>query len=380
MSVSGSAIGILGDGQLAMMLGESAQRRHIPFVAFGKDPQSSFARRFPEQFRTEVQGPLKSLTLENEFHSVEELETLERRTGTSICPAPEHYRHFENKIAQRRFYESLGIPSPRWFVYPKTDAPPALEFPLVLKVARGGYDGYGVRVVKDALGLSTALKELGHDRGNEILAEERVEIRRELAQGILVDGKGGAIYLPLVESVQQDGICVLTLSQPTLAPEELASVRAQARGILDRIAGSGIAGLFHFEFFLTQDHRLLINEGAPRPHNSAHLTLQASEWSQFDLLMEYLNQGKLPLPPGTEITAAPSAMVNLLGRSAGTEYQLGLPDIELGIDLYPKLYLKKENRPGRKMGHVNLVDRREHALSAQEFLRLGQRIYQEYTL
>jgi 5-(carboxyamino)imidazole ribonucleotide synthase len=379
MSASGSAIGILGDGQLAMMLGESAQRRDIPFVAFGKDRDSSFARRFPDQFSTALdatsRGQCKSLTLENEFFSATELESFERELVAPVCPKPADYRHFENKIAQRRFYESLQIPSPPWRVYPE-----ALNFPLVLKASQGGYDGYGVRVVSEASALPAALRDLGHDQGKAILVEEKVRIRKELAQGILVDGKGGIIYLPLVESIQQNGICVLTLSQPTLSPEELADARIQAKSILDKIAGSGITGLYHFEFFLTEDGRLLMNEGAPRPHNSTHLTMQASDWSQFDLLIEFLHRGQLPLPSGTEIQAAPSVMVNLLGRSSGAKYELGLPDIELGVDVYPKLYLKKENRPGRKMGHLNLVDRRERPLSADAFLALGQKIFQEYTL
>lgn len=379
MNASGTAIGILGDGQLAMMLGESAQRRDIPFIAFGKDRDSSFARRFPDHFSTALdatsRGQCKSLTLENEFFSAEELESFERELDAPVCPRPADYRHFQNKIAQRRFYQSLQIPSPQWCVYPQL-----LDGPLVLKASQGGYDGYGVRVVSGPDAIPAALRDLGHDRGKEILVEEKVRIRKELAQGILVDGKGGIVYLPLVESIQENGICILTLSQPTLPAEELAGVRAQAKAILDKIAASGIQGLYHFEFFLTEDGRLLMNEGAPRPHNSTHLTMHASDWSQFDLLVEFLHQGKLPLPSGTEVRAAPSVMVNLLGRSSGSAYELGLPDLELGIDVYPKLYLKKENRPGRKMGHLNLVDRRERPLSADEFLALGRKIYQEYTL
>lgn len=374
MNSSRSAIGILGDGQLAMMLGESAHRRSIPFIGFGKDRDSSFAKRFPDQFSIDLQQ-CKSFTLENEFFASSELAEIGAKTQTPICPKPEDYRHFENKVAQRSFYESLGIPSPEWCVYPKT-----LSYPLVLKASQGGYDGYGVRVVSSAEALPQALTDLGHGLGKTILVEEKVKIKKELAQGVLLDGRGGVIYLPLVESIQQDGICVLTLSQPSLTAEELESASRQTRSILDKIATSGIAGLFNFEFFFTESGQVLINEGAPRPHNSAHLTLDASEWSQFDLLVEFLNQGKLPLPSGTQIKAQPSVMVNLLGRSSGTNYELKLPKIDDGIEIYPKLYLKKENRPGRKMGHLNLVDRRAKPLNADAFLALGRKVFREYEL
>src|SRR5438045_3108576 len=101
MNSSSAAIGILGDGQLAMMLGESAHRRSIPFIGFGKDPDSSFAKRFPDQFKTDF-SPCKSFTLENEFLSSAELSAIETKTHTPVCPKPTDYHHFENKIAQRR--------------------------------------------------------------------------------------------------------------------------------------------------------------------------------------------------------------------------------------------------------------------------------------
>ncbi|NDG85358.1 MAG: ATP-grasp domain-containing protein [Proteobacteria bacterium] len=218
-------------------------------------------------------------------------------------------------------------------------------------------------------------------KGREILVEEKVRIRRELAQGALLDGKGGIIYLPLVESVQRNGICVLTSSRLTLPEQEVREISTRAKSLLDRIAHAGIAGLFHFEFFYTDSGELLINECAPRPHNSAHLTLDACEWSQFDLLVEFLRRkGDLPLPSGTEIKAAPSIMVNLLGTSNGTDYALTLPSVPEGIESHPKLYLKKQNRVGRKMGHLNLVDRREKPLPAEELLALGEKILKEYRL
>ncbi|MBS1959249.1 MAG: ATP-grasp domain-containing protein [Bdellovibrionales bacterium] len=375
MISSSTSIGILGDGQLAMMLGESAERRKIPFIGFGKDKDSSFARRFPKNFELEIKGQCKSFTLENEFFSSEALAAFQARWHTPICPKPQDYKHFENKIAQRSFYKSLGVPSPQWCVYPKT-----LEYPQILKTSQGGYDGYGVRFVSTAAELAPALEALGHSKGRAILVEEKVKIHKELAQGVLLDGQGGVVYLPLVESIQQNGICILTLSQPTLPDAELRDAQSQAKAILDKIAKSGIAGLYHFEFFYTTEGRLVMNEGAPRPHNSTHLTLDASDWSQFDLLVEFLNRGMLPLPSGTQIEATPSIMVNLLGKTSGTEYALKLPKIEDGIEIYPKLYLKKENRPGRKMGHVNLVDRRATPLSANEFLALGHKIFKEYEL
>ena len=119
----------------------------------------------------------------------------------------------------------------------------------------------------------------------------------------------------------------------------------------------------------------MINEGAPRPHNSQHLTIDASPVSQFALLMKYLAGDSTVFSLG-EIPTRPAAMINLLGKSLGTEYALTLPPLPAELEVYPKLYLKKECRPGRKMGHLNLVD----PSGKLDLISLGEKILKEYQL
>jgi 5-(carboxyamino)imidazole ribonucleotide synthase len=356
MSLSHHTIGILGDGQLAMMLGEAAHKRRIPFVALSQDANSSFARRFPNQWLKSLPSQLKAITLENEFLSVAQLAQVELETTTPITPGPRSFSYFENKIAQRTFYDSLNIPSPRWGIL---NSASTYSSPVVLKTSQGGYDGYGVRFASDPGEFALAVQALQSKSSQPLLWEERVAIKREFAQGVLLDGKGGFIRLPLFETIQRNGICVLVASRSSLPNEEWESVKAQCSSILDRLSNSTLCGLFHFEFFYTDAGQVLINEGAPRPHNSAHLTQDASEWSQFDLLIEFLNQGQLPLPSGTQIHAKAGIMVNLLGTGEPGEFKWNpgpenSPRIP-GLTGHPHLYYKHENRRGRKMGHVNYI-------------------------
>jgi 5-(carboxyamino)imidazole ribonucleotide synthase len=383
-------IGIIGDGQLALMLGEAAAAQGLDFLGYGDDLHSSFAVRFPERFRSSqiLSGARAQpnaarvsfakecdvLTLENEFLSYDELLDLEAVSGTPIIPNPESYRYFQDKISQRKFYESLGIPGPQW---QEVTAEMKPSFPLVLKASQGGYDGHGVKVVENEKDYFAALAQFGFEKGKKVLAEEKVKIVREFAQGVLLDGKGNAIFLPLMETLQRNGTCVLTFSKFTINDEQALLVRTQVRNALEKISKTRLIGLFNFEFFYTEAGDVWINEGAPRPHNSQHLTLDASPVSQFSILMNFLAKGELdPEWIGKEIPADPAVMVNLLGKSSGKDYTLDWPKLPDEVKSFPKLYLKKECRPGRKMGHLNLVD-----LSGKVNLsELGEKVLKEYRL
>jgi 5-(carboxyamino)imidazole ribonucleotide synthase len=373
------------------MLGESAHAQGYDFLAFGDNPESSFANRFPEHF---VLGDSKSqtdlfqfakrckvITLENEFFDAALLKLVEDSTHTRVIPSPTSYLHFETKLAQREFYAALGLSAPTWARAKNlpdqilTQLQNEFSYPVVLKASRGGYDGYGVRILKSADELSQALQDLNHSVENPVLIEEKVSIQKEFAQGALFDGKGGAVLLPLVETIQRNGICELVLSEPTLSLEELEFVRTQIEATLDVIAKSKIIGLYSFEFFYTDKKEILINEGAPRPHNSQHLSIDASPISQFDLLIQFLAKDALP-EISSPISSKPGVMINLLGKSVGQNYKLALPKLPAGISAHPKLYLKKESKIGRKMGHLNLiVETGEHDL-----VELGETFLKEYTL
>ena len=223
--------------------------------------------------------------------------------------------------------------------------------------------------------LAQALQDLGLKENREILIEEKVQLKMELAQGALFDGLGGMILLPLVETVQKNGICEFVLSKPRLTASLLRGAKEQIESYLQKISKTHLVGLFNFEFFLTQAGDVLINEGAPRPHNSQHLSLNASLLSQFDLLVRFLMTNTFPDTP-TPIESRPGLMLNLLGKSTGANYHLVLPHLPETLEAYPKLYQKKECRVGRKMGHLNLID----PSGALDLVEIGEKILKDYQL
>ncbi len=371
--VTTGKIGIIGDGQLALMLAESLHHMGKEFLCLGSGTQSPVRTFFPlavttdqERFRSEC----SVFTLENEFHTTAQLEDLLGPKARFLFPDLKSYSHFADKISQRTLYENLGIPSPRWMAIRNDQDLLELKgwsFPYVIKASQGGYDGKGVRVVGSDAELARVLNDFRYFQGAHLLAEEKVEIVREVAQGFLRGPSGQISLLPLVETVQENGVCNLVHYPPEVGEKVFTQIERDLRAL----AQSGLVGIFNFEFFLTADQRVLINEGAPRTHNSQHLTLEASDYSQFDLLALYLTD---PASAPAAVRALPSVMVNILGQSTGKTQELKLPSLPLKA--YPKLYGKELSSPGRKMGHVTVVD----ADGTHDLKSIGKKILKEYQL
>lgn len=371
------------------MLTQAARARGVPVLALATSSDSPMARLCPAETvlvsSTRDDDALLAfarrcsvMTLESEFWTAERLAWLERESGVPVVPSAAHFAWFEGKLAQRRFFASLDLPGPRWCsAHGELDDAVAevlraLGLPVVVKADRGGYDGLGVRVAATEPALRAALTELGLARGDAVLVEEKVAIEAELAQGILLTGQGGSVLLPLVETVQRDGVCNLVLP-PDRLPE---GVVAHAAHVMRLLEGSGLRGLFSVELFWTRDGRVLVNEGAPRPHNSQHVTLDASPVSQFGLLIDLL--AGHPLPESVPLRRV--CMVNLLGRRHTDAPTLVLPALPPGVVAHPMLYGKTQCRPGRKMGHVNLVATDDDVGRALDLRALGERVWDEYTL
>jgi 5-(carboxyamino)imidazole ribonucleotide synthase len=358
-----NSFAVLGDGQLALMLGESAKRHEMTFIAVGQDADSPVASVFPDAWSPDLPESVFAVTLENEWVSSNELAALEDR-GIFAVPDSGSYRHFETKIAQRRFFDSSGIPSPRWKPYLRAGDEADFGYPYFLKASKGGYDGYGVRKIENAADLARGLLDFGWTAeeepksGPKVYLESGVDIESEFAVGALFDGKGGMNMLPLVETVQHGGVCEYTFAPPRFSAVTLERITREAMDALGKFARAGLLGLFSFEFFYTRTGQVLINEGAPRPHNSQHLTREACELSQFDLLVRFLRERKLPLPDRTQVVANPSVMINLLGQSAGGDVPLLLPSLPDDAIVHVKMYGKKHCRPGRKMGHAVILARK----------------------
>lgn len=366
-------IGIIGDGQLAFMLAESFQKLQYPFLCLGSSENSPMKKAFPEQTtldRVYFQKFCDQFTLENEFLSVKELEELLKDKASELFPNIPSYHFFANKISQRTLYKELGLSSPRWQALEKIEDMDTItetwKFPFILKASAGGYDGKGVKVIRDEKSYRSTCLEFGLDKNQKLLIEEMIDIKQELAQGFVQDTEGHFTLLPLVETVQVDGICQYVYYPPVISQETQDKIKS----MIEKLVKRPLVGIFNFEFFLDHKGGVFINEGAPRPHNSQHLTIDASNFSQFDLVGLYMNKAL----PEEELKTKNSSMVNILGRSQGKEYHLTLPKLADELQVEPKLYLKESSSIGRKMGHVNIVDHQKKF----DLREISQKIFKEY--
>ncbi len=296
--------------------------------------------------------------------------------GHAVYPGPDALICAQDKQVMRERLTALAIRCPRW-------APVALTadlvrfgddagWPVVLKAARGGYDGRGVWMVDDASTAGPLVDELTA-AGTPLIVEERVALRRELAAVVARSPFGQIAAYPVVETVQRDGICVEVLA-PAPGLSEDRAVEAQHLAI--RIAAElGVVGILAVELFETVDGGLVVNELAMRPHNSAHWTIEGARTSQFEQHLRAV----LDYPMGsTGLTAPVVVMANVLGGEPGG---LGIDERlhhlfaevpEAKVHLYGK-----QVRPGRKIGHVTVpgtdLERvRDRAARAANWLRYGR--------
>ncbi|MFI7282126.1 5-(carboxyamino)imidazole ribonucleotide synthase [Micromonospora chersina] len=295
--------------------------------------------------------------------------------GVKLFPPAEALVHAQDKRVMRERLGELGAPNPAWR---PVEAPADLVafgaeigWPVVLKAARGGYDGRGVWMVEDATGAAELATTLLAG-GTPLIVEERVVLRRELAVQVARSPFGQVAAYPVVETVQRDGICVEVLAPAPDLPEERA-VAAQQLAI-DLATALDVVGLLAVELFETPTG-LVVNELAMRPHNSGHWTIEGARTSQFEQHLRAV----LDYPMGdTSLTAPVVVMANVLGGEPGgmsiDERLHHLFAAEPGAKVH--LY-GKQVRPGRKIGHVTVLgddldDVRARAARAARWLREGR--------
>lgn len=355
-------IGFLGAGQLARMSALQAFRFGIQVAVFSDRPENE-----PVQFMTpfSTTGSFESVaeltefakscdivTLENEFISSEVLREVRDKSGTPMFPSPESFALIENKLIEKQTFEKAGIPvTPYALVKTDSDFKAFGEkhgWPYLLKSSKGGYDGYGNKAVHSPEQAKAAFKALGGHKGRDILAEAFVEFTHELAVQVARNEHGTVVY-PCCETIQKNHICVEVLSPAPVEEKHRQKAQKLAVKAAETIDGKGI---FAFEFFLTKSGEILLNESAPRPHNSGHYTIEGCITSQFENHVRAV----LGLPLGAaEMTRPAAAMINLLGthnRPATVEHceaALAEPDGHLHI------YGKTNSKTGRKMGHYTLL-------------------------
>ena len=295
--------------------------------------------------------------------------------GVKLFPPAEALVHAQDKRVMRERLGELGAPNPAWRPVERPADLVAfgaeVGWPVVLKAARGGYDGRGVWLVDDAVQAEELAATLLAG-GTPLIVEERVALRRELAVQVARSPFGQVAAYPVVETVQRDGICVEVLAPAPRLPEELA-VAAQQLAI-DLATALGVVGLLAVELFETPGG-LVVNELAMRPHNSGHWTIEGARTSQFEQHLRAV----LDYPMGdTSLTAPVVVMANVLGGEPGgisiDERLHHLFAAEPGAKVH--LY-GKQVRPGRKIGHVTVLgtdldDVRARAARAARWLHEGR--------
>jgi len=357
MTVSTPRVGVIGGGQLARMLQPAAINLGIHLRVLSASTTDSAAQVIPDTVigSHEDWAALKAFALEcdvitfdHEQVPIQFLEELQK-LGVTVRPGAHALRFAQDKIEMRKVLTKAGIACPVWKeITSETELAEfgeAVGWPLVIKTARGGYDGKGVWVVKN-LAEGTALVTQIQADGNCILAEELVPFTRELAAQVARSPHGQCVAYPVVQSTQTDGICHEVIAPcPNLDAERAADAQAMAIRIADLL---DVQGMLTVELFDTGT-QTLVNELAMRPHNSGHWSMDGAVTSQFENHLRAV----LDWPLGSPAPTGPkTVMVNLLGKDIGDLHgafrHVMARDPGIKVHLYGK-----EVRPGRKIGHVN---------------------------
>ena len=344
-----STIGIIGGGQLGRMSAMAAAtlgyRCHI-FTPEADSPaaQVSAAHTLADY---EDQDALRRfadavdvITFEFENVSAVGLDLL--ASLKAVRPSPSVLRISQDRVAEKSFLRDAGVPTAPWAAVGSLtelrEAVARIGLPAVLKTTRLGYDGKGQAVLRDAGDVEPAWEALSP---KPLVLEGFVPFRCEVSVVVARGADGGGSVFDAVENRHRDGILDLTLAPARVAP----GTAAEAGRVAWRVAETlDLVGLLAVEMFVDQGGRVMVNEIAPRPHNSGHWTIEACPASQFDLHIRAV--AGLPLPPG--MRHADAVMKNLVGPEEVALW----PQIVATPGLIPHLYGKAEARAGRKMGHV----------------------------
>lgn len=345
-------IGVLGGGQLGRMLIQAANSLDIQLHMLDPDPDAPCAQiaySFEVGSLTDYQtvmdfGKNKDLlTVEIENVNTDALKTLEQQ-GVKVYPQPHILELIRDKGLQKQFYIDHQIPTAPFVYYQTPQDPIPFEFPVVHKLRTGGYDGKGVQMIKQIADLQTSFQEPS-------IIEACIPFEKELSVIVARNEDRQTKCFPLVEcEFNPEANLVEFLFSPAAVSAEIET-RAQAIAI-DIIEKLDMVGLLAVEFFLTKEGELLVNEIAPRPHNSGHHTIEIARCSQFEQHLRAI----LNLPLGDTQLHSAGAMLNLVGEKGhqGAVYYEGLEEILKLPGVHPHLYGKTHTKPFRKMGHVTI--------------------------
>ncbi len=352
-------VGVIGGGQLAWMMGSAARSLGIELVI--QTPQSTdpaveiatetiFAPIDDAIATAQLATCCDVITFENEFVNLESLSPLAAQ-GIIFVPNLTVLSHLLDKYTQRCYLRDHGLPVPQFTTLVDQGDLSSLGlnwgFPLVVKARRYGYDGQGTFIIHNQTELVNICQKLGF---NQVLIEEFIPFERELAIIAARSFTGEVVLYPVVETQQENQVCHRVIIPAELETSVVEKIEAIAHHLLTSLQAVGIFGI---ELFLSQDGQVLVNEIAPRTHNSGHFTLDACETSQFEQHLRTV--GHLPLG-NPRLKCGGAVMVNLLGYEyAHHNYQGKRDQISQIRGAYIHWYGKTEARPGRKLGHVTVL-------------------------
>jgi len=355
MILPGATIGMLGGGQLGRMFTTSAQTLGYNVIVLDPDTNSPAgiiadqhicAKYSDETALNQLADLCDAITTEFENIPASTLAFLEQKTV--VHPSSKALASTQNRIIEKEFIVSLGIPiAPFAAIRSSADIDKVhsgFQFPAILKLANFGYDGKGQVVCQTIDDVHSAFNSLDQA---ECVLEQRINLEREVSTVIARSQSGEINNFPVAENVHVNGILHST-TVPSHLPQSQTEIVTQ---MADKIAaGLNYVGVMAVEFFISKEGDVLVNEIAPRPHNSGHFTNDACQTSKFEQQVRML----CGLPAGNSDLIEPVVMINILGDVWGNstphwDNLLSKPDINL------HLYGKKEARVGRKMGHFNVL-------------------------
>ncbi|MBE9040481.1 5-(carboxyamino)imidazole ribonucleotide synthase [Oscillatoriales cyanobacterium LEGE 11467] len=375
-------VGIIGGGQLAWMMCPPAQKLGIDAIVQTPSPKDPAAATAVEIVLAPVADATATaqlaqrcdvITFENEFVDLEALSKLARQ-GVCFRPSLESLAPLLDKYHQRSFLQDLGVPVPKFFTLTPNKPLPELQFPVVLKARRHGYDGRGTAILKDWDSLKATWQDwlkVNWDKSKQpsLLLEEFIPFDRELAVIAARNASGEIAIYPIVETQQEDQVCRRVLVPTDVPPAAIERIEAISRTILEKLQ---VVGLFAIELFLTRDGKVLVNEIAPRTHNSGHFSIDASETSQFEQHLRAVSDRPLG---STAMTCAGAVMVNLLGyETSNSDYLEKRQQLMQIPNTRVYWYGKTESRPGRKLGHVTVLLDGTHADLRKSGIEVARKI------
>ncbi|GIV39009.1 MAG: N5-carboxyaminoimidazole ribonucleotide synthase [Thermonema sp.] len=357
-------IGILGGGQLGRMLLQAAFNYPVELHVLDPDPQAPCAAATPHFKTGSLQDEatvyafgkqVEVLTIEIENVNVAALKRLQAE-GVKVYPQPHVIETIQDKRLQKQFFVQHQIPTAPFVLidHPSDLHKHANFLPAFMKVGKGGYDGRGVLPLHSPADFAQAFQAPS-------LLEKAADIHKEISVIVARNEAGEVRAFPPVEMVfdPQLNLVDYLLSPAQLTEEQAAEAQSIACRLIEAL---DMVGILAVEMFLNRDGSLWVNEVAPRPHNSGHHTIEANYTSQYEQHLRAITN----MPLGCTDSRCAAAMVNLLGEAGhyGAVYYRGLKRALARKGVYVHLYGKAETKPGRKMGHVTLIDDDPDSLQA----------------